>query len=67
MIVKEGYRRGYSMPQMKALSQNLGHAKLDTTINSYGQLSLEEQERIISEMHVTMPENRNSTRTASKV
>lgn len=52
MIVKEGYRRGYSMPQMKALSQNLGHAKLDTTINTYGQLSLEEQERIISEMHV---------------
>lgn len=59
MIVKEGYKRGFSMDQMKALSQNLGHAKLDTTINTYGQLSLEEQERIISEMHVTVPENQN--------
>lgn len=59
MIVKEGYKRGFSMDQMKALSQNLGHAKLDMTINTYGQLSLEEQQRIISEMHATVPENQN--------
>lgn len=55
MIVKEGYKRGFSMPQMKALSQNLGHAKLDTTINTYGQLSFEEQQRIISELPLIGP------------
>lgn len=36
---------------LKAWSQNLGHEKLDTSINSYGPVSLERQRARILEMH----------------
>lgn len=43
MIVNECYKRGPSHEQMKAISQNLGHEKLTTTINSYGKVGFERQ------------------------
>lgn len=56
MLVREGYRRDFSVTRMKALSQNFGHTKLDTTINFYGQMSFEEQHRIIAEFSLNAPD-----------
>ena len=47
MIVSEMYKRGLSVAEFKAWSQNLGHEGAGTTLSSYGKLSLEEQGRLI--------------------
>lgn len=47
MIVSEMYRRGLSVAEFKAWSQNLGHEGAMTTLNSYGTLSVEEQGHLI--------------------
>lgn len=58
MIVAEMYRRGLSVQQFKAWSQNLGHEGAMTTLTSYGKIGLEEQGRLVrieksgSEEHV---------------
>lgn len=49
MIVSEMYRRELSVAEFKAWSQNLGHESAMTTLNSYGKLSLYEQEKLIVE------------------
>jgi len=49
MLVSEMYRRGVSVAVLKAGSQNLGHESLLTTLTSYGQISLEEQGRLVRE------------------
>jgi integrase/recombinase XerD len=49
MIVSEMYRRELSVAEFKAWSQNLGHESAMTTLNSYGKLSLHEQEKLIVE------------------
>lgn len=46
-LTQLGYRRQWTMEQMKALSQNMGHDSPLTTYNSYGQLSRERQGEII--------------------
>lgn len=43
MIVSEMYKRGLSVVEFKAWSQNLGHEGAMTTLTSYGKLSIEEQ------------------------
>lgn len=47
MIVSEMYRRGLSVPEFKAWSQNLGHEGAMTTLTSYGKIGLEEQGRLV--------------------
>ncbi|MFN3170691.1 MAG: tyrosine-type recombinase/integrase [Hyphomicrobiales bacterium] len=47
MIVSEMYRRGLSVQEFKAWSQNLGHEGAMTTLNSYGKIGLEEQGRLV--------------------
>ena len=42
------YAETQSPAFMNAVRQNLGHESIDTTLNSYGQLSMAEQRRIIS-------------------
>jgi integrase len=37
---------------LNAVRQNLGHSSIDTTLNSYGQLSLAEQRKIISDIEI---------------
>ena len=49
MIVSEAYRRGLSVAEFKAWSQNLGHEGAMTTLTSYGKLSLEEQGVLVRE------------------
>ena len=49
MIVSEMYRRELSVAEFKAWSQNLGHESAMTSLNSYGKLSLHEQEKLIIE------------------
>ncbi len=44
------YERDLSPKQMKAWSQNLGHEKLDTTYNSYGNLDANAQRRAMLEI-----------------
>lgn len=46
MIVAEMYKRGVSIAEFKAWSQNLGHEGAMITLTSYGKLSLGEQGRI---------------------
>lgn len=43
------YAQTQSPAFLNAVRQNLGHSSIDTTLNSYGQLSLPEQRRIIGE------------------
>ncbi len=45
MLTALGYELDLGPKQMKAWSQNLGHEKLDTTFNSYGQLDGNAQRR----------------------
>lgn len=47
MIVSEMYRRGLSVQEFKAWSQNLGHEGAMTTLTSYGKIGLEEQGKLI--------------------
>jgi len=47
MIVSEMYRRGLSISEFKAWSQNLGHEGAMTTLTSYGTIGLEEQGRLV--------------------
>lgn len=47
MIVSEMYRRGLSVQEFKAWSQNLGHEGAMTTLTSYGKIGLEEQGRLV--------------------
>ena len=47
MIVSEMYRRGLTIAEFKAWSQNLGHEGAMTTLTSYGKLSLEEQGELV--------------------
>lgn len=47
MIVSEMYRRGLSVQEFKAWSQNLGHEGAMTTLTSYGKIALEEQGRLV--------------------
>jgi integrase/recombinase XerD len=47
MIVSEMYRRGLSVAEFKAWSQNLGHEGAMTTLTSYGKIGLEEQGRLV--------------------
>lgn len=47
MIVSEMYRRGLSVAEFKAWSQNLGHEGAMTTLNNYGKIGLEEQGRLV--------------------
>ena len=47
MIVSEMYKRGLSVAEFKAWSQNLGHEGAMTTLTSYGKLSLEEQGQLV--------------------
>tara|TARA_E500000318_G_scaffold112056_1_gene133738 strand:+ start:3160 stop:4224 length:1065 start_codon:yes stop_codon:yes gene_type:complete len=49
MIVSEMYRRGLSVAEFKAWSQNLGHEGAMTTLTSYGKLSIQEQGRLVRE------------------
>ena len=46
-LTQLGYNRHWTVEQMKALSQNMGHDSPLTTYNSYGQLSRERQGEII--------------------
>lgn len=46
-IVSEMYRRGLSIAEFKAWSQNLGHEGAMTTLNNYGSIELEEQEQLV--------------------
>jgi len=43
------YAQTQSPAFLNAVRQNLGHKSIDTTLNSYGQLSVAEQRRIIAE------------------
>ncbi len=43
------YAETQSPAFLNAVRQNLGHASIDTTLSSYGQLSMADQRRIISE------------------
>ncbi len=45
------YERQLSGEALKAWSQNLGHEKLDTSINSYGTLSTDRQRAAILKLH----------------
>jgi len=55
-VVSEMYRRGLSVSQCKAWSQNLGHEGAMTTLTSYGKLSLEEQGRLVHKSSRTREE-----------
>lgn len=44
------YAQTQSPAFLNAARQNLGHKSIDTTLNSYGQLSVAEQRRIIGEV-----------------
>ncbi len=46
------YAESQSPAFLNAVRQNLGHMSIDTTLNSYGQLSVMEQRRIISEAKI---------------
>jgi integrase len=46
------YAETQSPAFLNAVRQNLGHMSIDTTLNSYGQLSVMEQRRIISEAKI---------------
>jgi integrase/recombinase XerD len=58
MIVAECYKRDLSHEEMKAISQNLGHEELTTTINSYGKVGVERQGDLIR--RATNPDNSSS-------
>lgn len=45
------YDLGLAGEALKAWSQNLGHEKLDTTVNAYGNVSLDRQRAVIMSMH----------------
>jgi len=45
------YERRLDGEALKAWSQNLGHEKLDTSINSYGPVTVDRQRARIMEMH----------------
>ncbi len=49
-LVQLAYHRKFNAEQMKALSQNLGHDKPLTTLNSYGPLTRERQGEVIRDM-----------------
>lgn len=49
MIVAEMYARDLSIVQSKAWSQNLGHESANTTLGSYGELSTDEQGKIVGD------------------
>lgn len=51
------YAERQSPAFLNAIRQNLGHKSIDTTLNSYGQLSLAEQRAIIAgiKLHVSHP------------
>lgn len=49
MIVSEVYRRKLPVAVLKAVSQNLGHDDIVTTLTSYGKVSQEEQGSLIRE------------------
>jgi len=58
------YELGLSGEVLKAWSQNLGHKKLDTSVNSYGPVSLDRQRSTILALHNKnsgdpMPQNRD--------
>lgn len=44
------YAQNQSPAFLNAVRQNLGHSSIDTTLSSYGQLSVEEQRQIIGEV-----------------
>lgn len=44
------YAQTQSPAFLNAVRQNLGHSSIDTTLNSYGQLSVADQRRIISDV-----------------
>ncbi len=45
------YEFKLSPEALKAWSQNMGHEKLDTSVNCYGKLSLDRQKTLILELH----------------
>lgn len=47
MLVSEMYKRGLSIVEFKAFSQNLGHSSAQTTLTSYGSLSQLEQKVLV--------------------
>jgi integrase len=50
MLVRHAMNLGFSPEQMKALSQNLGHADVLTTFTSYGQVPVHRQGELIRAM-----------------
>lgn len=46
------YAQTQSPEFLNAVRQNLGHSSIDTTLNSYGQLSVADQRRIIKEVNI---------------
>jgi integrase len=52
-IMQEAYRRGLSIEELKAWSQNLGHEDTKTTIDSYGPVSRHRQAEILAQQTVS--------------
>lgn len=50
-LMARAYELGLSGEALKAWSQNLGHKKLDTSINSYGAVSRDRQKAAILKLH----------------
>lgn len=57
MLVGEMFKRDITIAQAKAWSQNLGHSKPLVTLNSYGQIPVEEQGRLIRNRKEPVPDD----------
>ena len=55
-LMARAYEMGLSGEEIKAWSQNLGHEKLDTSVNSYGSVSMDRQKACILALHNTSNE-----------
>lgn len=49
MQMAEAYKRRFSIEEIKAISQNLGHENTATTFASYGKLHLVQQEKVLND------------------
>jgi hypothetical protein len=48
MLARHATQNSKSVAELIAVSQNLGHSELKTTLNSYGQISGERQRSLIT-------------------